>query len=67
MRIKQLRTASGLSQAKCAARADLDPSTWNRIEQGQGNPSLSTLVSIADALGCEVPDLFDKEAATVAA
>jgi transcriptional regulator with XRE-family HTH domain len=67
MRIKALREASGLSQAKCAARADLDPSTWNRIEQGQGNPSLSTLTSIAEALGVEVPDLFDREAVTVAA
>lgn len=67
MRIKELRERTGLSQAKAAVHADLDPSTWRRIEQGRGNPELSTLRRIAAVLGCEIGDLFEKEAATVAA
>jgi transcriptional regulator with XRE-family HTH domain len=57
-RIRQLRNEKGLSQAKLAVRADMDPATLNRLEQGKGNPNLKTLERVAEALGVEVADFF---------
>jgi transcriptional regulator with XRE-family HTH domain len=59
-RIRQLRNEKGLSQAKLAVMADMDPATLNRLERGTGNPNLKTLARVADALGVEVADLFPK-------
>jgi transcriptional regulator with XRE-family HTH domain len=57
-RIRQLRKEQGLSQAKLAVMADMDPATLNRLERGTGNPNLKTLERVADALGVEVADFF---------
>jgi transcriptional regulator with XRE-family HTH domain len=62
-RIRQLRMERGLSQAKLAVTAGMDPATLNRLEQGKGNPNLKTLERVADALGVEVVDLFPKVSA----
>jgi len=59
-RIRQLRNDKGLSQAKLAVAAGMDPATLNRLEQGKGNPNLRTLERVADALGVEVADLLGK-------
>ncbi len=59
-RIRQLRNEKGLSQAKLAVMADMDPATLNRLEQGKGNPNLKTIARVADALGVEVVELFPK-------
>jgi len=59
-RIRQLRKERGLSQAKLAVMADMDPATLNRLERGTGNPNLKTLERVADALGVEVADFFPK-------
>ena len=59
-RIRQLRNEKGLSQAKLAVMADMDPATLNRLERGTGNPNLKTLERVADALGVEVVDLLGK-------
>ena len=59
-RIRQLRNEKGLSQVKLAVRADMDPATLNRLEQGKGNPNLKTLERVAEALGVEVADFFPK-------
>src|SRR5215212_9659002 len=59
-RIRQLRKERGLSQAKLAVMADMDPATLNRLERGSGNPNLKTLERVADALGVEVADFFPK-------
>jgi DNA-binding XRE family transcriptional regulator len=50
----------GLSQVKLAVRADMDPATLNRLEQGKGNPNLKTLERVAEALGVEVAEFFPK-------
>lgn len=63
-RIRQLRAERGLSQAKLAVRADMDPATLNRLEQGKGNPNLRTLERVADALGVEVADFSRKRSPT---
>jgi transcriptional regulator with XRE-family HTH domain len=59
-RIRQLRKERGLSQARLAVMADMDPATLNRLERGTGNPNLKTLERVADALGVEVADFFPK-------
>ena len=57
-RIRQLRTERGLSQAKLAVMAEMDPATLNRLEQGKGNPNLRTLERVADALGVGITELL---------
>jgi transcriptional regulator with XRE-family HTH domain len=59
-RMRQLRKEKGLSQAQAAVMAGMDPATWNRLEQGKGNPNLRTLERVADALGVEVVELLGK-------
>jgi transcriptional regulator with XRE-family HTH domain len=59
-RIRQLRKDRGLSQAKLAVMADMDPATLNRLERGTGNPNLKTLERVADALDVEMGDLLGK-------
>jgi transcriptional regulator with XRE-family HTH domain len=58
-RIRQLRMERGLSQAKLAVMADMDPATLNRLERGTGNPNLKTLQRIADALDISVAELVE--------
>jgi transcriptional regulator with XRE-family HTH domain len=58
--IRRAREARGWSQAKLAAGADMGVSGISQIETGARNPSVVTLSKIADALGIEVVDLFQK-------
>jgi transcriptional regulator with XRE-family HTH domain len=59
-RIRELRNIKGVSQARLAVTAGMDPATLNRIEQGKGNPNLKTLEKLADALGVGVIDLLEE-------
>lgn len=52
--IKERRAALGISQVDLAEIAEVGIATIKDIERGKGNPSLSTLVKIADVLGMEV-------------
>jgi transcriptional regulator with XRE-family HTH domain len=61
-RLKRLRQEKGLSQARLAARAELDPSTVNQIERGAREASSATLRKLADALGVSLYDLLEEEA-----
>ncbi len=61
-RIRELRNLKGVSQAKLAVTAGMDPATLNRIEQGKGNPNLKTLEKLANALGVGIVDLLEPEA-----
>jgi transcriptional regulator with XRE-family HTH domain len=58
--LKRLRKAKGLSQAKLAVLADLDPSTVSQIETGARRANTRTLERLAEALGVEARDLFPK-------
>lgn len=58
--LKALRQQKGLSQAKLAARADLNPVTIWRIETGQRSPTVEQLEKIAGAMDLEVADFFPK-------
>ena len=59
-RIRQLRKERGLSQAKLAVMADMDPATLNRLERGTGNPNLKTLERVANVLEVGVANLLGK-------
>jgi transcriptional regulator with XRE-family HTH domain len=57
-RVRAYRLAAGFSQAEVGRRARMLEKTVGRIERGETNPCLDTIVLIADALGCKVADLF---------
>lgn len=50
-RMATLRRAAGISQAQLADRMGVSPSAIGMYEQGRREPSIDTLVAIADALG----------------
>lgn len=60
-RLRRMRTEKGLSQAKLAARAGLDPSTVNQIERGAREASPATLRKLADALDVGLYELLEGE------
>ena len=47
-RIALLRRQAGLSQAELASRLDISPSAVGMYEQGRREPSVDTLVALAD-------------------
>jgi transcriptional regulator with XRE-family HTH domain len=57
--IRRLRTAAGFSLADLAAVADISKTTLHGIEQGEGNPTLSTLWALATALGVSLGELLE--------
>lgn len=59
--IKELRKKSKISQDKLAKRADIPFSTLVKIEAGYTpNPSIETLVRIADAFGVTIDELIGR-------
>ncbi len=60
--LKRLRTEKGLSQAKLAALADIDPSTVNQIERGAREASPATLRKLAQALDVSIAELLEDAA-----
>jgi transcriptional regulator with XRE-family HTH domain len=61
-RVRARRRAAKLTQTQLAERAYLRKHFIWRIECEQANPSLATIALIADALGCEIADLFQATA-----
>jgi transcriptional regulator with XRE-family HTH domain len=59
--LRRLRTKRGLSQARLAARAELDPSTVNQIERGAREASPTTLHKLAGALDVSLYELLEGE------
>jgi len=57
--VRRLRTAAGLSLADLAAGCGISKSTLHGIEQGEGNPTLSTLWALATALGVSLGELLE--------
>ncbi len=59
-KIRELRIERGLSQARLAARAGVDPSTVNQIERGAREASPTTLRKIAQALDVNLAELLQE-------
>ena len=59
-RIKSLREANGWTQEQFAERAAMQRSYLADLELGRRNPSVRTLVKVANAFGIAVPELFER-------
>ena len=57
-RLKQLRHARRLTQEQLAERAGLSYKFLGELERGRGNPTLTTLAALSDALGVRLVDLL---------
>jgi transcriptional regulator with XRE-family HTH domain len=57
--VRSARSAAGLSLDALAARADVSKGALVALEGARGNPNLTTLVGIADALGRSVSSLME--------
>jgi DNA-binding XRE family transcriptional regulator len=56
--VKAARDAAGLTQDQAADAADMQSAVYSRIERGEVDPRLSSLVKIAKALGVDLADLL---------
>jgi transcriptional regulator with XRE-family HTH domain len=57
--VHRLRSAVNMSLADLAAAGGVSKTTLHGIEQGQGNPTLSTLYALATALNVPLGELLD--------
>ena len=55
--LRAKRKATGLSQEKLALDVGLERTFVSMLERGQRQPSLTTLLKLAPALGCSAADL----------
>ena len=61
LRIKQLRTARGLSQAKLGFRILKDQQSIHKVEAGEFNPTYLYLLEICKGLEVTVSELLNFE------
>ncbi|HEV2081995.1 MAG TPA: helix-turn-helix transcriptional regulator [Brevundimonas sp.] len=57
-RLKDVRTAAGLTQAELAERAGVSRKTVNTVENGVFVPSTTLALTLARTLGTTVEELF---------
>ncbi len=58
MRIKHLRTQTGLSQEKFALQIGMDRTYYASVEKGKRNISIINIKKIADGLNVSLAELF---------
>jgi len=58
-RVRELRLAAGRSQEEFASLANIDRSTFGKLERGLINASLLTMARVAVALGISLSELLD--------
>jgi transcriptional regulator with XRE-family HTH domain len=58
--LQAARAMRGLTQGQLASQAGIPRSTVTNLESGGGNPALSTLVSLAEALSFSIEELLAK-------
>lgn len=61
IRLRELRTAKGLSQEKFSFECELDRTYIASIERGKRNVSAVNIEKIAKSLGMSVSDFFNSE------
>jgi transcriptional regulator with XRE-family HTH domain len=57
--IRKLRERQGISQEQLAADAEIPYSSVNEIESGKTNPTIASLMALAEALEVSVAELVD--------
>ena len=60
LRVRQLRQKAKLTLERAASAAELDLAHWQKIEAGQVNVTLGTMMRVANALGVRLADLFPR-------
>ena len=60
-RVRELRTAQGLSQGELAVALDVSRQTINSIEKGRYVPSLPLALALARYFNATVEEMFDDE------
>lgn len=65
-RLRQHRAARGWTLGELANRSGVSRRQLVNLEHGEGNPSISTLLRLSDALGIGLPVLVDVERPTTA-
>ncbi len=55
--IRELREERGISQEAFALKGGIDRSHYGGMERGERNPSLTSVLKIADALGVQPSDI----------
>lgn len=61
LRLRELRTAKGLSQEKFSFECELDRTYIASIERGKRNVSAVNIEKIAKALGLSVAEFFNSQ------
>ena len=56
--LRRTREASGLTQEAIALEAGMDPSYYNKIENGRIDPSIRMVTRVAVAMGATASDLL---------
>lgn len=56
---RKLREAKGYGMREFALHADMEYGTLSKIERGVTNPTISTALHLAEALGISHNELFD--------
>lgn len=59
--VSKLRLKTGLSQEAFAYKCNINRTYMGEIERGEVNPSLSTIIKIANGLGISKQQLLDYE------
>jgi transcriptional regulator with XRE-family HTH domain len=57
-RVRQLRERAGLTLERASSEAEMDLAHWQKIEAGNVNVTLGTMMRVANALGAKLSDLF---------
>jgi transcriptional regulator with XRE-family HTH domain len=57
--LRKLRKSKGLSQEELTFRADLSKNMVGNIERGEVNPTLTTIVTLANALEVSKAELMN--------
>jgi transcriptional regulator with XRE-family HTH domain len=58
-KIRTLRKEQNISQSQLSFESNIRINQIGRIERGEINTSISTIIAIAEALNVELKDLFD--------